>query len=141
MSDIDDISALAAVDTDTFQLTDPRNDEPLTSGGKPVMCTIYGPGSEAQARAEVTMSNKQLKRLRKKGDLVLTTGDVATDAADQLTAITHGFENLKHNGELVDTDRDRIRALFLDRRLSWIADQINERRRSWENFIPGSERS
>jgi hypothetical protein len=38
------------LDTDTFQLTDPRDDEPLTSGGEPVMVTIYGPGSEVQAR-------------------------------------------------------------------------------------------
>jgi hypothetical protein len=42
---------------------------------------------------------------------------------------------------MVGTDRERIRAVFLDRRLSWIGDQINERRKSWENFIPGSATS
>lgn len=144
--DFDDISELAAIDTDTFQLNDPVDDEPLfrrdeSGERKPVMVTIFGPGSEEQARAEVALSNRQMKRFRKKGDVVLTSGDVAADVADQLTAITKGFENLKHNGEMVGTDRERIRALFLDRKLSWIGDAINERRKSWANFMKKSETS
>ena len=139
-TEFDDITELAASDTDTFQLNDPRNDEPLVRNGQPVTVTIYGPGSEESARAEVSLSNKQLKRLRKKGDIIMTAGDVAADAAEQLTAITREFGNLKHNGEMVTT-REQIRAVFLDRRLSWIGDQINERRKSWEHFIKPSEKS
>jgi hypothetical protein len=139
-TEIDDIGALSASDTDTFQLRDP-NDEPLTREGAPITVTVFGPGSDEHARATTAQSNKQLKRLRKRGDIVLTATDVAEDAAEFLTAITKEFGNLKHNGEIVGADRSRIRALYLDRRLSWIGDQVNDRVKNWENFMNKSEKS
>jgi hypothetical protein len=144
-----DLSTLAASDTSVLHLKDADDnllyaDGPAGGDGKPtqlpVTVTVYGPGSKEHARASTAQSNKQLKRLRKKGDVVLVADDVAEDGADFLTAITASFENLAYKGEPVTT-REQIRAVYLDRQIGFIGDQINEHVKSWSNFTKGSASS
>jgi hypothetical protein len=135
-----ELTSLAVAETSTFQLKDSQDNLIEDAAGNPVTVTVYGPGSKEHARAVTARTNKQLKRLRKKGDVQLSADDVAEDGADFLTAITASFSNLSYNGEPVVT-RDQIRAVYLDRRVGFIGDQVNEQVSAWENFTAGSATS
>lgn len=135
-----DITSVAVSETSTFQLRDASDNllfAPAEAGGepKPVNVTVYGPGSKEHARAVARRSSRNIARLRKKGGVELSADDVAAEGAEFLAAITVGFENLAYKGL---SGTELTRALYADRSLGFIADQVSEHIGAWENFSKAS---
>ena len=105
---------------------------------KPVTVELYGPGSREHGQATAKRSNRNIQRLRKKGSVELSADDIATEGAEYLAAITVGFTNLEYGGLTGDKMH---KALYADRTLGFIADQVNEHIGDWENFTGGSAKS
>ncbi len=132
-----DITKLAVTDTSTFQLRDAADNlifAPADKGGepKPVTVTVFGPGSKEHAKAVAKRSNRNIQRLRKKGSVELSADDIASEGAEFLASITVSFENLDYKGL---TGPELAKALYTDRSLGFIADQVNEHIGSWDNFV------
>ncbi len=139
-----DITSLAVSETSTLHLKDAAGNlifaPPAEEGGekRPVTVTVYGPGSAEHAKAVAKRSNRNIARLRKKGSVELSADDVAAEGAEFLAAITVRFDNLDYKGL---TDHEMHKALYADRKLGFIADQVNEHIGDWENFTGGSATS
>lgn len=138
-----DITSVAVSETSTFQLRDASDNLLFAKAGdgeaaKPVNVTVYGPGSKEHARAVAKRSSRHLARLRKKGGGDLSADDIASEGAEFLASITVGFDNLTYKGL---TGHEMHKALYTDRSLGFIADQVNEHVGAWENFSKGSETS
>ncbi len=136
-----DITKLAVADTSTFQLRDAADNfifAPAEGKGEPlpVTVTVFGPGSKEHAKAVAKRSNRNIQRLRKKGNVELSSDDIATEGAEFLSSITVKFDNLEYKGLAGD---EMHKAIYADRHLGFIADQVNEHIGSWDNFLAGSE--
>lgn len=144
-----DISTIEVSDTFDVTLEHPKTKEPMlvggqeiddgeggtkTVGGEPMTVTVYGPGSKAFKGAKAAQSNRNMKRARASGGRVETTADEdAADTAAFLSAITVSLNNFSYKG-LAPNERETFRALYLDRKMGWITDQVNAQAGDWGRF-------
>lgn len=135
-----DISAKAVVETADIALIDPATGEALLGAeGQPCSVTVYGPGSRQFAAAQSIASNKAVKRLQAKGKTDTTPEEDDASRAAFLSAITVSFNAFDYKG--LHQERETFRALYLDRSLGWITDQVNRGAGDWANFSKGSSES
>jgi hypothetical protein len=139
-----DLETIFAEETSVLHLKDATGDLLYVPGKKetddklPVTVTVYGPASAQFAKAQAKRSSKAMALLRQPAKTVRSPDDVAKDAAEFLTAITHSFENISFKGL---TGAELFNAVYLERKLGFIADQVNEHVGEWENFSKGSAKS
>src|SRR5437660_9697828 len=90
------IATLAVDETADLELNDP-NDLPL-AGDDGARCTItlYGPGSEAFAKAEARRQNRLLERLKRKGKVEIPPEEQRAEQADFLATITVSFNGFEY---------------------------------------------
>jgi hypothetical protein len=131
-----DITTLAATETSTLQLKG-ANDEPLYSDNKPVTVTIYGPGSARFAEADADRTNRQLERSRRKNKASVSAEDLRVDQIDFLSKVTLGFDNLSYPPANGATGPELARAIYSDRSIGFIADQVQAHLGDWANFTKG----
>ncbi len=115
----------------------------LYSGGdtsKPVRIHFYSPGSKQQGAAEARATQRALKRLEDNdGKPNPPTPEVRrAEAAEDLAAATHSFENLTYPPAGDAQGIELFEALYRDPELGFIANQAARFLSNWGNFKPGS---
>jgi hypothetical protein len=138
------IATLAVVATAFLHLKGPDGTH-LYDDGKPVGIDLFGPGSPESAQVEERQSARAVKRMTENdGKLSLAPIDQRrTEAAEDLAALTSGFQNIEHAG--VDGQPLSGRALFIavysDPTLGWIKEQVLKAVGDWSRFTQGSATS
>ncbi len=156
MTDAFDISSIEVVDTFDVVIEHPKTKEPMLAGGKeiddgeggrktvggdPMTITVYGPGSKAFKAAKSAQNTRNMKRARASGGRTETTADEdAADTAAFLSAITVSLNNFTYKG-LDATDRETFRAMYVDRKMGWITDQVNAQAGDWGRFTQAAKSS
>lgn len=151
-----DISTIEVDDTVDVILEHPKTKEPILVGGTeiadedggmtlvggvPMSVTVYGPGSKQFKAAKSAQSNRNMKRARASGGRVETTADEeAGDVAAFLATITVSLNNFNYKG-LPSDSRDTFRAMYLDRKMGWITDQVNGQAGDWGRFTKAAPSS
>lgn len=156
MTDAFDISTIEVEDTFDVILEHPKTKEPMLVGGTevpdddggttmvggvPMSVTVYGPGSKQFKAAKSAQSNRNMKRARASGGRVETTADEeAADVAAFLSTITVSLNHFTYKG-LAPDSRDTFRAMYLDRKMGWITDQVNSQAGDWGRFTKAAPSS
>ena len=113
------------------------DDSPLmVDDGQPMTVTVYGPGSKPYAKAQAAQQNKLMERLRKKGKLDQGAEESRQEQIDLLVACTKEFSaNIECDalkGEAL------YRAVYSNRGLGFISEQVAKHIAEWGNFTKGS---
>jgi hypothetical protein len=133
-----DITSKAVVETAVLELTD-ANDEPMIGeGGKVCTVTVYGPGSDVFARAEAKRQNRLVDRLKRKGKSDMSPDEQRAEAAEFLAAVTKSHSGFDYPPAAEATGKDFYRALYKDRSVGFITDQVQRFAGDWGNFTARS---
>lgn len=143
-----DITTKAVTETSVLHLKDAEDNliyAPSDTPGapdEPVTVTVYGPGSRVHAQASAKRSSRSIDRLRKKGKVQLSADDTQREGAEFLADITAGFSaNFDYSPAAGKTGREFAVAVYSDRQIGFIADQVAEHIGDWANFSKGSATS
>ena len=139
------ISKYAVSQTSRLHFTD-GGDELLYSDGpdgkpekaKPMAANLYGPGSKQYGRAQAAQQNRLLDKLKKKGKTNQTADEKLEEQAEFLAECTESFENITE-ADLVG--RELFKAIYMDREIGFIAEQVAKHIGEWGNFTKGSTMS
>jgi hypothetical protein len=127
-----DITSTKVSETALLQLTDAEEAPLIGDGDKQCAIVLYGPGSKAYAAAEAKKNNKVMDRLKRKGKADMSPEEQRAQQADFLAAITVEFQNFTYPvGDGIAPDP---RALYMDRSLGFITDQVQAFVGDWGNF-------
>jgi hypothetical protein len=103
---------------------------------KPRRVNLYGPGTRQHAQAAARKQSSSLSRLREQREV--GPDEVLQEDAEFLAAVTHSFENVDI-GEL--SGRELALALYRERKLGFIVEQLGKFQADWKHFTPGSATS
>lgn len=156
MTELFDISAIEVADTFDVVIEHPKTREPILIGGQEVTdeagetttvggvamsVTVYWPGSKQFRAARSAQNARNMKRARQRGGNLETTDDEdAADKAAFLSSCTVSLNNFGYRG-LDPTSVDTFRALYLDRKMGWLTDQVNVKMGDWGNFTKAAQSS
>lgn len=105
-----------------------------------IVANLYGPASPEYARATTRQSNRVLNRMKSKGKIEQTADQKILEDAEFLADITQSIENLEENVPAT-TNREKIKAEYMDGEVGFIRDQIAKYIGGWENFTKSSATS
>lgn len=132
-----DITSTKVSEKATLYLTDAEEAPLIGDGNKQCAIVLYGPGSKAYAAADAKKNNKVMTRLKKKGNADMSPEEQRAQQADFLAALTVEFQNFNYplpseeGGTIPAPDP---RALYMDRSLGFITDQVQAFVGDWGNF-------
>jgi hypothetical protein len=126
-----DISEVIVTDTVEIHLRGPDGERMYTKENLPVSVTVYGISSKRFAAEKSKSSNRALERLRSKGKFNQSAEDAAEERASFLTACTYKLNNFTYKGS---DDAEAIKAMYMDPKMGWITNQIDEEMSDWSNF-------
>jgi hypothetical protein len=134
-----DISTLAVADTAAIHLKGPDGSH-LYSDGKPVRIVLYSPGSPVFAEIEDRQVARATKRMQDNdGKLALVPIEQRdNEQADDLAALTVAFENFDLPSAAEKHGNEKFKALYLDRKLGFIKEQMLKALRDWGKFTQTS---
>ena len=136
-----DITQTAVEETAVCELNN-ADDAPLIGDeNKQCTVTLYGPGSAPYAQAEAKRQNRLLERLRRKGKTEMSAEEQRGESAEFLAAITISFNNFAYPPAGDATGKDLFRALYMDRKVGFITDQVQKFVGDWGNFTGSSATS
>ena len=127
-----DIRKFAVSETTRIQINDPQGD--AIPGA---FVTVYGPGSRQHAQAQTNQQNKLMARLKKKAGDITVDQKISNDA-DYLADCTESMEGIELDKL---QGRELHMAVYSDRTLGFIADQVAACIGDWANFTKGSKAS
>jgi hypothetical protein len=132
--------------TGVLQLKDAEDNLMFSDGADgakiPVTVTLFSPGSREYAQAGAKRSNRNLERLRKKGKVKIGADDTLAEGAEYLADITSHFsDNFAFPPAEGSSGRELHLAVYGDREIGFIADQVAEYVGDWANFSKGSATS
>ncbi|MFY8063439.1 MAG: hypothetical protein ACOVN2_07005, partial [Usitatibacteraceae bacterium] len=132
-----DIRKFAVEDTATIELLDSANDPMCADDEGKLRCKIevYGPGTRQYAKAQAGENNRMLNRLKAKGKAKQTPEEIAEERAEFLKDVTKSFTNIEYDGL---EGPELFKAVYLDRTIGFIADQVKEHLGDWANFTKSS---
>jgi hypothetical protein len=108
---------------------------------QPVTVTVYGPGSKPYAKAQAARMNRYVERTRRKGRIELSADDQVRETAEFLAACTVEFSpNFKYGDSTLEGEA-LFRAVYGDKKIGFIAEQVNAHLTDWANFTKGSATS
>jgi hypothetical protein len=130
-----DIMSTAVDETATLELTD-ANEAPMIDPETKKQCTItlYGPGSEPFARAEAKRQNRLLERMKRKGKAEMSPEEQRAEQASFLASVTVSFDGFSYPPAAELTGKDLFKAVYMDRRVGFITDQVQRFVGDWGNF-------
>lgn len=134
-----DITTTAVEETAVLQLTDANEAPLLDSEKKQISITLYGPGSEPFVKAEGKRQNKLLERLKRRGKAEMSPEEQRSEQAEFLASITVSFNGFNYPPAGEATGKDLFRALYNDRKVGFITDQVQRFVGDWGNFTANSE--
>ena len=127
-----DIRKFSVSESGTVQIKDAAGE--LIPG---VEIDVWSPGSKEFARAQARNQGRIMARLRKKSAEVSADQKIAEEA-EYLADITKEFRGVDYDKL---TGRDLHLAVYKDKTLGFIADQVAAFVGDWANFTPGSKQS
>lgn len=131
-----DIRRLEVEETSVIALRGPDDAALVGEDGAPLTVTVYGPGSKPHAKAQSVQQNKLMERLRRKGKLDQSAEESRADQLELLVACTKAFSpNIECDGL---KDEALYRAVYSNRGLGFIAEQVAKHIGEWGNFSKGS---
>jgi hypothetical protein len=137
-----DITKLSAVDTAPLHLKGPSGELLYADEAKkkPVRVIVYGPSSAQYSIIEARQSERALKRYADNdGKVVPASPDERrAEAAEDLATITQGFENFAYPPAGEAQGVELFAAVYGDRRLGFITNQVNKFAADWGNFTKKS---
>ena len=142
MPDVFDITSQAVDDTAVIHVKSAVG-EPLYADAprqKPVRIVIHSPGTKAVAAIEARQTARTLKRMADNdGKMTAATAEErAKEVAEDLAAITIGFENFAYPPAGDAQGAPLFEAVYADRKLGFIVNQVTKFLADWGNFKPGS---
>ena len=132
------IRKYAVEQTGVLELLDANDEKMVGDDGKPMTITLYGPGSKQYARAQAAQQNRMVDKLKKKGKTEQTAEQKTAETAEFLATCTKEFS------PNIGTDypglegRDLFVAVYSDREIGFVAEQVNKFLGDWGNFTKGS---
>ena len=139
------LAALAVVATAPLHLKNANGELLYADPEKklPVRIHLHGPGSDAFAAVESRQSARAVKRMQDNdGKVTLPSYEQRlAEAAEDLAAITAGFDNLVYEPAGDATGEALYRAVYADQKLGFIAKQVTKFVADWGNFSAGSATS
>lgn len=121
----------AVQETTTIQLFDAADDPMVDENGTRAEIEIYGPGTPQYAKAIAQRNNRTMERLRKKGSADMTPEKQAAESAEFLAICTKSMTAIDFDGL---TGEALYRAVYADKSIGFIADQVNAELGDWKNF-------
>jgi hypothetical protein len=131
-----DILTQAIAETATLHLKG-ADGQPLYSGTgdarKPVLAILHSPGSEAYAQIETKQTARFLKRMDDNDGkrTAMSAEERLAQTAEDLADATVEFQNLEYEKK---SGRALLLAVYGDRRLGFIANQVTKHLADWGNF-------
>lgn len=139
------IAALAVTSTAALHLKSAQGELLYADAEKklPILIHVHGPGSDAFAAVESRQSARAVKRMQDNdGKVTLPPYEQRLqEAAEDLAAITAGFENFAYEPAGDVTGQALYRAVYADQSLGFIAKQVTKFVADWGNFSAGSATS
>lgn len=136
--------SLKAAETGTVDIKRPDGEPALFNNDPkcPIRIEVYGPASKQYRKARSEQSNRQIELLRKKGNAFKTTEEAKNrETAAFLADITIAMQNMEYTDDTTGEDlagRDLHLAVYSDRSIGYMADQVYEYVSAWENFSQAS---
>ena len=133
-ADLFEITSIAARDEFTVELLN-ADESPLSNAaGVRLSITVFGPGSKEYAAAQAARNARLMERMAKRGAKTrLTAEEQEAEAALFLAACTKSF-----NGWAYKSDPRAFEDCYRDRKLGFIADQVQRAIGDWANFSTSS---
>ncbi|OWK32298.1 hypothetical protein [Sphingomonas mucosissima] len=139
------IAALAVTATAPLHLKSAQGELLYADAEKklPIIIHVHGPGSDAFAAVESRQSNRAVKRMQDNdGKVTLPPYEQRLkEAAEDLAAITAGFENFNYEPAGGVSGEALYRAVYADQKLGFITKQVTKFVADWGNFSGGSATS
>lgn len=132
-----DIRKFAVNPTSRLHLRD-ANDELMYADEaktQPIAVNLFGPGSKEYAKAKAAQNNRIVNKMKAKGKANQTPEEIAAESAEFLAACTESWENMQYGdaqGEALSI------AVYSDRTLGFISDQVAGHLGGWSNFTKSS---
>ena len=135
------LALLAGTATAALHVKGPGG-EPLFADDKrekPVLIHLHGPGSKAYGVVESRQSARALKRMQDNDGKITaaTPEERVAETAEDLAAITSGFENFEYQPEGSAepvTGEDLFRSVYANQGLGFITRQVTKFVGDWGNF-------
>lgn len=132
-----DIRKFAVNPTSRLHLRDANDDLMYADEAKtqPIAVNLFGPGSKEYAKAKAAQSNRLVNKMKTKGKANQTPEEIAAESAEFLAACTESWENMQYGdaqGEALSI------AVYSDRTLGFISDQVAGHLGGWSNFTKSS---
>jgi hypothetical protein len=126
-----EITSLAAKDTFIVELVNANDDPLLDAAGKRLTVTVYGPGSKPYNKAQSERTQRMMNAMAGRGKVKMNAKDEANENARFLAACTVSFDGWHYQGA---NDEIAIHAAYLDKKIGFIADQVQKAVGDWANF-------
>jgi len=129
------IRTRAVAQTLTFELRDADDAPIVDDAGKPATVTVHGPGSRVFQTAQQRKGQQITDRMIK-GKKISPEADARMQAeflADITESIDVAYDELQ--------GREKLLAIYGDRSIGFIADQVQAKIGDWGNFSKGSVKS
>lgn len=135
-----DLRKLAVAETKRLHLRDAEDNLLYSDEAKKLPCVVvlYGPGSKGYAKAQTKKGNRMLDELKRKGKTNHTAEQNQYETAVFLADCTHSWENIEMD-DLSGTELSM--AIYSDRSIGFIVDQVSKELNDWSNFIKPSQTS
>lgn len=130
-----DIRSKYAVDETAECALRDANDEPMVGDdNQPLVITLYGPGSRHYAKAQAAQQNRLIDKLKRKGKADETAEEKAREQADFLCGCTKSFSPNIGLGDDKLKGEALYRAVYMDRSIGFIAEQVAKFLQDWSSF-------
>jgi hypothetical protein len=126
--------AFEAPETATLEVMDARGEPLIGEGGQPVLIDLYGPGSEAYAKAQARIDQANTARTFQ----ALRTGK--SKDGDENSKRLHAEKLASCTARIHHFPIDPL-ALYQNPRLGYITNQVARFIEDWANFLPPSAQS
>jgi hypothetical protein len=136
-----DITTTKVVETSVLELNDANDTPMIGDDGKQCSITLYGPGSDVFARAEAKRQNRLIERLKRKGKGDLSPDEQRAEQAEFLASVTVSVDGFAYPPAGEATGKDLFRAIYKDRSIGFITDQVQRFVGDWGNFTGSSATS
>jgi hypothetical protein len=135
-----DITAQAVADTASIHLKAADGTHLYDAKQQPVRIVVYGPGSAAFASVEARQTQRALRRMQDNdGKVTIASPDERRrETAEDLAAVTVRFENFDYPPAKGKEGAELFQALYEDRALGFIVEQVSKFVGNWSAFKPSS---
>lgn len=135
-----DISTQAVVDTAPIHLKGAAGDPLFDANGNPIRIVVYGPGTKQFSAIEARQTARAVQRVNANDgkSSVIPPEQRTAEVAEDLAAITVGFENFNYPPAGDKTGFELFQAFYADPKLGYMVNQVLKAVQDWGNFKPGS---